>query len=83
MTGRVRRVNEIGAGFKGIDNERMKDLRIYEESGSVQIWVEVADFQSRGGNTIEVMQYLTPSEAMAFARAFERCEIEALKKGAE
>ena len=83
MSDRTRRVNEIGAGKVGVANERMRDFRVYVENGSVQIWVEVSDYPSRGGDSIEVMQYLTAEEAMFFAKAFERCAIEALKNGAE
>lgn len=81
ITDRVRRVNEVGAGKAGIGYERLKDFRVYPESGKVQVWIEVRDFPSRGGDVIEVLQYLTAEEAMAFAKAFERCAIQALKDG--
>jgi hypothetical protein len=83
VTGRTRRVNDIGAGKAGVGNERMRDFRVYVEDGLVRVWVEVADFASRGDTSVEVMQYLTADEAMFFAKAFERCAIEALRQGAE
>ena len=82
MSDRVRRVNEIGAGFKGIGCERMKDFVIFEEGGRVLVRVEVP-ILGDDEQTTEVLQYLTAEEAMFFAKAFERCAIEALKKGAE
>lgn len=39
---RTRTVNEIGIGFKGIEAERMGDIRVYVEGGQVQVWVEIA-----------------------------------------
>lgn len=76
----TRPINEIGLGIAGLAGEHLRDFRIYEENGSVQIWVAVA---RRRGDTslgdIEALQYLTPDQAMAFAKAFERCAIQALK----
>ena len=72
---RLRFVNDTGLGLLGTEKEKVKDLRVYEENGSIQIWIETAD--------IEVMQYLTPQEAMTFALAFERLATIALKKRAE
>lgn len=69
---RTRIVNDIGLGLAGADNEKLKDLRVYVEAGRVQVWSEHKDGS-------EAMQYLTPVEAMAFAKAFERCAIAALK----
>lgn len=74
---RTRAVNDIGLGMAGIGNERLRDFRVYEESGSVQVWVEVA-----ASPPAELLQYLTPEEAMAFSKAFERCAIAALKNRA-
>lgn len=75
MTGRTRIVNDIGLGLAGADNEKLKDLRVYVENGGVQVWSE-----HRDGS--EALQYLSPVEAMAFAKAFERCAIQALKETA-
>lgn len=72
---RTRILNDIGLGLAGAENEKLKDLRVYVESGSVQVWSEHKDGS-------EAMQYLTPIEAMAFAKAFERCAIAALKETA-
>jgi hypothetical protein len=71
---RIRTINDIGIGFKGIGHEHIADIRVYPESGSVQIWIET--------NGREAMQYLDPIEAMEFAEAFKRCAIEALKERA-
>lgn len=72
---RIRPINEIGLGLS--DNSKMKDVRFYVENGSVLLWVEIAINQE--GETREVLQYLTPAEAMAFSKAFERCAIQAFK----
>jgi hypothetical protein len=74
MENRVRTVNDIGAGLAGGANERLVDIRVYEESGSVRVEVET---DASGIN--EVMQYLSPIEAMKFAQAFKRCAIAALE----
>lgn len=75
MTTRLRFVNETGLGLKGAENEKVQDIRVIEEHGSVQLWFETRD--------IEVFQYLTPQEAMTFALAFERLAVLALKKQSE
>lgn len=46
----------------------------------MQVWSEVVGMGHFG--TVEALQYLTPEEAMEFAKAFERCAIQALKNGA-
>jgi len=76
----TRVLNEIGIGLAAANStEFVRDIRVYEEGGSVQIWFEIE--LPRTGNR-EFLQYLTPTQAMAFAKAFERCAIEALKKSA-
>jgi hypothetical protein len=77
MKNGTRTINEIGCGLFGVGTERMKDFRVYEEGGAVQVWVD----HEEGGVT-NLLQYLTPIEAMAFAKAFERCAIAALKNSA-
>ena len=74
---RTRTVNDIGLGMAGMPREKMVDFRVYEESGSIQVWCEIAP-----GSPSEILQYLTPEEAMAFSKAFERCAIAALKNRA-
>lgn len=59
---RTRRINGVGIGIKGLPGERMQDLRIFPENESVQVWAEV--------NGSEVLQYLTPKQAVQFAWAF-------------
>lgn len=80
-TKRTRQINERGIGYAGIDKELIRDIRVYDEGGSVQIWIEM---MARGssGETMEALQYFTAEEAMAFAKAFERCAIQALKESA-
>lgn len=68
---RTRAINGTGIGFLGRGNEKMKDIRVYHESGSVQLWVDFLD--------TSVMQYLSPEEAKAFAKAFKRCAVEAAR----
>lgn len=77
MRNGTRVVNDIGCGLLAPGAaDHVRDLRVFEESGSVQVWVE-----TDGGGINEIFQYLTPVEAMAFAKAFERCAIVALKNG--
>lgn len=65
-------VNDICLRMFGRGGERMKDFRVYEEGGSVLVCVECEA-------TRDLLQYLSPEDAMAFAKAFERCAIAALK----
>ncbi len=44
------------------------------EGGQVHVWIKI-----NGERIDELLVYLDPKEAMAFAKAFERCAIEALK----
>jgi hypothetical protein len=81
MSKRTRVVNDIGIGFAGFVNELVKDIRVYPEGGSVQVWVEVAE-RGSSGKTHEAMQYLSPEEAMAFSKALRRCAIQALEERA-
>lgn len=71
-------VIENGLFFKAETSlEKLVIVRVLEESGRVQLWVELAP--SCGCSQNEVVQYLTATEAMAFGKAFERCAIAALK----
>jgi len=85
MTKRTRPINDCGIGYAGIENEKMRDIRIYHENGRVQIWVEVAGYNTFTSDLppYEALQYLNPIEAMAFSKALARCAIEALKDSAE
>jgi hypothetical protein len=78
MIKRTRVVNDIGIGFSGIDQELVKDIRVYPESGRVQFWIELYE-RGFSGRTHEAMQYLSPEEAMAFSKALKRCAIKALE----
>lgn len=77
MSGNIRVINDIGIGFRGGKEDWIQDIRIYEESGSVQFWVEVKDRRSE--NTMEALQYLSAQQAMAFANALKRCAIRAME----
>lgn len=70
---RTSRVNDIGLRLTGVATEHMKLFQVYEESGTVIVETELAN------NRSNAIQYLSPEEAMAFAKAFERCAITALK----
>ena len=71
MKNRTRAINDIGIGFAGSPGEYIRDIRIYDEIGIVRISVEMAEQ--------EFVQCLSPLEAMAFAKALERCAAAALK----
>jgi hypothetical protein len=71
---RIREINGIGIGFAGTEAEKVRDIRIYPENSTVLMLIEM--------NGQDGLQYLTPQEAMSFAKAFERCAIAALKDGA-
>lgn len=77
---RLQPINIIGLILTAAPGEKIQAIRVYEEGGSVQFWVQAAWGEK---DSTEVMQYLTPQEAMSFAKAFERCAIEALKNSAE
>ena len=53
----------------------LKSVKFYPENGSVLIWAETGE----GDDRCEGLQYLTPQEAMRFAKAMEASAIEALK----
>jgi len=56
---------------------RLPEIRFYEENGSVYFFASVLNNEE--DDEIEALQYLTPEQAMKFARAMEKCAIEALK----
>ena len=77
---RTRTVNEHGIGMLGLPGERMLDFRVFEESGTVHVEFDTTVSNDRlAGVTTTILQYLGPTEAMAFAKALERCAIRALK----
>lgn len=55
---------------------RIPDIHFYAESGSVHFWATVQNYDDKG---IEALQYLDPLDAMEFAKAMEKCAIQALK----
>lgn len=79
MSTRTRPVNDIGIGFAGLDNERAADIRVYVQSGTVIVELDVRGMDDQFSDVRHGLQYLTAAEAMAFAKAFERCAIQALK----
>ena len=80
---RVTPLNDIGAHILGIDEELVRYFGVCTEGGSVLVKVKVAERGYPLANKIhEAIQYLTPADAMKFAKAFERCAIEALKESA-
>lgn len=59
--------------------ENIQRIRVQQENGAVTIWVTLGPkYQSR---IDELVQYLSPSEAMALAKGLERCAIAALREG--
>lgn len=69
---RTRKINDHGIGLASQDaRKKIKDIRVYDENGSVQIWFELADG--------EYLQYLTPDEAREFGKAFEQCARAAIR----
>ena len=75
MSQRTRVINDISIGYRGVNNEKLRDIRVYAEGGAVQVWVEIAN----RSEAYEALQYLSPRAVMEFAKAFERCAIEALR----
>lgn len=69
----LRVINSTGVSLLGDKEDRIKDLRVYLESGTVQFWVELADGQ-------QYLQYMTALEAMTFAQTFDRLAVEALRE---
>lgn len=51
-----------------VPNEKIQIVRVYHENGTVML-----------GINDEMLQYLTPIEAMAFSKAFKRVAIAALE----
>ena len=61
-------------GLLILSNSRLPDVHFYEENGAVLLWATVADEKDYTG-----LEYLTPIEAMKFARAMEKCAIQAFR----
>lgn len=53
----------------------LKSIKFYSENGRVLVWAETGE----GADRHEGLQYLSPQEAMSFAKAMEASAIEALK----
>ena len=72
--------NEIGVAWHNdADRVRIKDIKVYQENGTVLVWIGI-DLHGGVLGIDEVLAYLTPEEAMTFSKAFERCAIAALKE---
>jgi hypothetical protein len=80
---RCRRVNDTGIGVAGRPGEHLRDIRFYQDGGSIQLWVEVRAPKDSASETVEVLQYLSPPEAMAISKTLERLAIQAFKDSAE
>ena len=66
---KTRRVNGHGLGIAARHSgEWVKDFRVYSEGGDVQVWVDA-------GRPGEIMQWLTPKQALQFALAFARSAV--------
>lgn len=82
MTKRYSLCNDYGLYWKTDEPKvRVRSLRVFEESGTVTVTVGSDTHQGVLGID-ELLVYLTPEEAMAFSKAFERCAIAALKANA-
>ena len=80
----IQRVNDHGVRIRpGSDAEWLRDVRVYAESGSVQLWVEVATPRGYSAHilppgknladgTLEALQYLTPRQAVSVGLGFLR-----------
>lgn len=73
-TNKLTVINDIGLRIE--KKCRFPEFTIYEENGSVQMLATVTDTE---GNEHQALQYLSASEAMAFAGAFKKCAIRALE----
>ena len=73
-TNKLTVTNDIGLRIE--KKCRLPEFTIYEENGSVHMLATVVDTD---GDEHQALQYLSASEAMAFAKAFEQCAIRALK----
>lgn len=74
-TRQTRVINDNGIGMIGAENDRVKDIRIYEENGTIQVWVEIEQQTA--------LQYLSPDQAMQFSVVLERLAQIALRKSAD
>ena len=71
----LRVLNDTGISLLGEPADKIQDIRVYPENGSIQMWVLLSD-------GTEVLQYLSAKEAMAFAVVFERLAIETFRQEA-
>jgi len=70
---------EIGLYWEtNAPDSRVQKIWISTDSDRVELKLELHP----GSGSIDPARYFTPIEAMAFAKAFERCAIEALKASA-
>ena len=63
-------------GLRIASDCKLPEIKFYEENGAVLFW---ATIKENGEEEVEALQYLTPEEAMKFAKAMEECAIKALK----
>lgn len=67
------RVN--GPGLKIDYGNKLKEITFYPEGSSVNMYVTI----NEGERDTEALMYLSPEDAMKFAKAMEASAIEALK----
>lgn len=72
----IQTINDTGICMTGAPDEKLRRIRAFVESNSVQFWVELHD-------GTEVFQYLSPTDAMALSKALDRLAVESLRAGAE
>lgn len=77
MGNRTEIFNGTGLLLYGGPDHRMKEIKIYQDKTTIYIETTIRLFNNEEKMAL---QYISPSEAMAFAKAFERCAIAAFKE---
>lgn len=73
LENRTERRDDGGLFLQASEDQRMRKIWVHPDGCRVVLQIEAVNCPN------DPAQYLTPVEAMAFARAFERCAIQALK----
>lgn len=68
----LQKCNETGLAMYGAPSDKVKSIKVFEENGSVQLWVEFSSGQ-------EAFQYLSADEAAALSLVLERLSVRCLK----
>lgn len=69
----------IGLRISGAAGDNMRDFMVWHEGREVMVRAEVV---RRNGQVVGANRRLEPHQALAFAKAFERCAVAALKESA-